>query len=120
MINPVQTTIPQPDGTDRQVIIEPVLQKDGDWHLQPTGVYKIYKDAFGDETHLFTEPAEFGEVNDDLTDEHNPDYLGKFVFSGGSVQHYEGQVLSVAEQAYLAVFIEDYREPDIDGSLKLK
>jgi class 3 adenylate cyclase len=119
MINPVQTTIPQPDGTDRQVIIEPLLHKDSDRCLQPTGVYKIYKDAFGDETHLFTELAEFGEVNDDLPDEQNPDYLGKFVFSGGSVQHFEGQVLSVAEQAYLAIFIEDYREPDIDGTLNL-
>jgi len=41
------------------------------------------------------------------------DGTGKFVFEGGSVQHFEGQVLSVAEQAYLAVFIETYQEPDI-------
>jgi hypothetical protein len=113
MINPVQTTIPQADGSDRHVIIEPIIEKDIEGRYSSAGVYKIYKDAFGDETHLFTEPAEFGEENDELPDEQNPDYLGKFVFEGGSVIHYEGQVLSLAEQAYLAVFIETYQEPDI-------
>ena len=51
MINAVQTTIPQPDGSDRQVIIEPILEKDGEQGLRATGVFKVYKDAFGDETH---------------------------------------------------------------------
>jgi hypothetical protein len=113
MINPVQTTIPQPDGSDRYVIIEPVLEKEGARGLRSTGVFKIYKDAFGDETHLFTEPAEREGPADELPDELNPDYLGKFVFQDGSVNHFEGGVLSLAEQAYLAVFIEDYQEPDI-------
>lgn len=113
MINPVQTTIPQADGSDRQVIIEPILEKDGERGLHSNGVYKVYKDAFGDETHLFTEPAENGGPADDQPDEENPDYLGKFRFENGTVQHFEGQVLSLAEQAYLAVFIETYQEPDI-------
>lgn len=113
MINPVQTSIPRPDGSDRYVIIEPILEKEGEHGLRSTGVFKIYKDAFGDETHLYTEPAELEDVQDELPDEQNPDYLGKFVFEGGSVQHFEGQVLSIAEQAYLAVFIESYQEPDI-------
>jgi len=113
MINPVQTSIPQPDGSDRYVIIEPILEKEGEHGLRSTGVFKIFKDAFGDETHLFTEPMDSDAPADDLPDEQNPDYLGKFVFEGGSVQHFEGQVLSLAEQAYLAVFIETYREPDI-------
>lgn len=108
MINPVQTSIPQPDGSDRYVIIEPILEKEGEHGLRSTGVFKIYKDAFGDETHLFTEPMESDGPADDLPDEQNPDYLGKFIFEGGSVQHCEGQALSVAEQAYLAVFIETY------------
>lgn len=108
MINPVQTSIPQPDGSDRYVIIEPILEKEGEHGLRTTGVFKIYKDAFGDETHLFTEPMESDAPADDLPDEQNPDYLGKFVFEGSSVQHFEGHVLSVAEQAYLAVFIETY------------
>lgn len=113
MMNPVQTSIPQADGSDRYVIIEPVLEKDGEKGLRATGVFKVYKDAFGDETHLFTEPAESDEPADDLPDEQNPDYLGRFVFENGSLQHFEGQVLSHAEQAYLAVFIEAYQEPDI-------
>ena len=61
----------------------------------------------------FTEPAESDDPANDLRDEQNPDYLGKFVFRDGSVSHFEGQVLSVAEQAYLVVFIETYEEPDI-------
>ena len=114
MINPVQTSVPQPDGSDRQVIIEPVLEKDGERVLRSIGVYKVYKDAFGDETHLFTEPAEFDEGKAELADEANPDYLGKFIFENGTVSHFEGDVLSLAEQAYLAVFIETFVEPDID------
>jgi len=113
MINPVQTKIPQADDSDRQVIIEPILEKAGEQRLRSTGVYKIYKDAFGDKTHLFTEPAELGEVNDGLPDEANPDYLGKFIFEDGQVSYFDGGVLSIAEQAYVAVFIESYQEPDI-------
>jgi hypothetical protein len=112
MFNPVQTTIPQPDGSDRYVIIEPVLEKDGEQGLRSTGVFKVYKDAFGDETHLFTEPAESDE-HAALPDEQNPDYLGKFVFEKGELQRFKGDVLSHAEQAWLAVFIESYQEPDI-------
>jgi hypothetical protein len=113
MINPVQTSIPQADGSDRFVIIEPMLEKIGEQNLRSTGVFKIYKDAFGDETQLFSEPMERDGVADELPDEQNPDYLGKFVFEDGSVKHFEGEVLSIAEQAYLAVFIETYQEPDI-------
>lgn len=114
MINPVQTSVPQADGSDRHVIIEPILEKEGEHGLRSTGVFKIYKDAFGDETHLFTEPKESDGPADDLPDEQNPDYLGKFVFGDGGVEHFEGGVLSLAEQAYLAVFIESYQEPDIE------
>src|ERR1700744_1179012 len=110
MINAVQTTIPQADGSDRQVIIEPVITKDDEGRYGSTGAYKIYKDAFGDEPHLFTEAAAFGEEKNDLPDEQNPDYLGKFVFDKGALKHFDGQVLSLAEQAYLAVFIETYQE----------
>jgi hypothetical protein len=113
MISPVQTTIPQPDGSNRYVIIEPMLEKDNALGLRSTGIFRIYKDAFGDETHLFTKPAENDGLADDLPDDQNPDYLGKFFFQDGCVQHFEGQVLSIAEQAYLAVLIETYQEPDI-------
>ena len=113
MINPVQISIPQEDGSDRYVIIEPVLENEGNKGLRSTGVYKIYKDAFGDETHLFTEPLEINEVNDDLPDEDNPDYLGKLIFENAELKHFEGSVLSLAEQAYLATYIQSYEEPDI-------
>lgn len=113
MINPVQTTITQADGSDLQVIIDSMLKKDSEGRFGSTGIFKIYKDAFGDETHLFTESAESDGPADDRPDEENPDSLGKFVFENGNRQHFEGQVLSLAEQAYLAVFIETYPELDI-------
>ena len=113
MINPVQTMIPQQDGSDRYVIIEPVLIKDSAGAWGTNGEYKIYKDAFGDETRLFTEPLERYAPSDELPDEQNPDYLGRFIFKDREVSHFEGDVLNVAEQAYLAVFIESYHEPDV-------
>jgi hypothetical protein len=108
MINPVQISIPQADGSDRYVVIEPIIEKTVDNSWRSTGEYKIYKDVIGDQTLLVTEPAEPGPVDDQLTDEQNPDYLGKFVFETGRVKHFEGQVLSVAEQAYLVIVIETY------------
>ena len=113
MINPVQTSIPQQDGGDRFVIIEPVLEREGYRGLGSTGVFKIYKDAFGDETHLFTELAASGEKEDSVEDDQNPDYLGKFIFEHGQLHQFDGHLLSIAEQAFLAVFIETYQEPDI-------
>jgi hypothetical protein len=89
------------------------LEADGEKGLRSTSVFKIYKDAFGDETHLFTEPAESDAPADGLPDEQNPDYLGKIIFIEGSANHFEGQVLTNAEQAYLVDFIRGYKEPDI-------
>jgi hypothetical protein len=110
MINPVQTSIPQPDGSHRFVIIEPILKRDGDQRLRPGGVFKIFKDASGDQTHLFTEPAEGERPASELPDEQNPDYLGEFVFQKGSLIDFRSLFLSEAEQAYLAGFIATYRE----------
>lgn len=97
MVNPVQLTTSQPDGTTRKIIIEPVLDED----LQNTGTYKIFKDAFGDETVLFTEPREAAEANDMLDDNLNPDYLGRFVVTG-TQWHYEGDLLTAEEQQQVA------------------
>lgn len=113
MINPVQTSITQPDGTDRNLIIEPILEKEGNSGLQSTGTYKIYKDAFGDETHLFTEPAELTTEEKHLPDEANPDYLGTLrIFDDGNVA-YAGDLLSIQEQREVALVIQRYDEPDI-------
>jgi hypothetical protein len=104
MTNPVQTNLQQADGSKRYVIIEPILKKDAPAHLHETGIFKIYKDAFGDESHLFTEPAENEGQADDLPDEQNPDYLGRLHFSGKHWR-YEGSGLNNKEQETLAKFI---------------
>ena len=113
MINPVQTSITQPDGTDRFLIIEPILEKDDDGRLKATGTYKIYKDAFGDETHLFTEPAELTAENNELPDAANPDYLGTLrIFDSGNMA-YAGDLLSLQEQRELVNIIQRYEEPEL-------
>ncbi|MDB5146772.1 MAG: hypothetical protein JWQ57_792 [Mucilaginibacter sp.] len=111
MINPVQTSILQHDGSERYVIIEPTLHKNPAGHLLPTGLFKIYKDAFGDETHLFTEPLESEARAGNLVDEQNPDYLGKIRLSG-TTWTFEGSLLSYDEQVALVEFIANYQYPE--------
>ena len=107
MINPAQLSLTQPDGLPRKIIIEPVLKKDGANNLQNTGIYKIYKDAFGDETVLFTEPREFDETSIDLPDENNPDYLGKINVINSVEWQYQGDLLSADEQLQVLKYIKN-------------
>lgn len=116
MINPVQISLAQANGSVRQVILEPVLIKDGDKGLHGTGVFKIYKDAFGDETALFTEPLEPSKNNNDPADEINPDYLGKITFWNDGSWKFEGDLLDTEEQQQLANYIESVKENDTKGS----
>lgn len=81
MLTPAQISIVQPGDSLRHIIVEPVLEQDGH-ELADTGVYKIYKDAFGDESMLITEPRETFK-NDDLADKNNPDYLGSITLLEG-------------------------------------
>ena len=93
MINPIQTSLLQDDGIERYVIIEPILERDEQENLVCIGQYKIYKDAFGDQTILFTEPNE-SSIGDDLADAANPDYLGSFSMDGETGDYiYEGMVV---------------------------
>jgi hypothetical protein len=103
MLTPAQISVVQPDESLRKIIVEPILERDGD-ELVDTRVYKIYKDAFGDETTLITEPRETGE-NDDLADQNNPDYLGKIVLIDDTLWNYEGDILSADEQLQVAGFL---------------
>ncbi len=103
MLTPAQISIVQPDESLRKIIIEPILEREGSG-LVDTGVYKIYKDAFGDETTLITEPRE-REANDDLDDKNNPDYLGRIILVDGSLWSYDGDVLSANEQLQVAGFL---------------
>lgn len=108
MLSPAQIGIVQPDESLRRVIVEPVLERD-DSGLIDTHVYKIYKDAFGDETTLITEPRE-PRINDDLDDKNNPDYLGRVILVDSSLWHYEGDILSHDEQLQLVKFL--HRNPE--------
>jgi len=105
MINPVQLSLTQSDGSSRKIIIEPVLKSSEENSLKNTGVYKIYKDAFGDESTLFTEPLEINESNTDLADEDNPDYLGKITIIDSIDWRYEGDLLNTEEQAQVIKYI---------------
>jgi len=104
MINPVQLSITTAGGSSRKIIIEPILKKE-DEGLQNTGIYKIYKDAFGDETTLFTEPLEIAEGDSGLPDENNPDYLGKITILNSVEWKYEGDLLDTGEQLEVVKYI---------------
>ncbi|MGZ3871286.1 MAG: hypothetical protein ACXVJD_00125, partial [Mucilaginibacter sp.] len=67
MINPLQLSLISNDGTKRNIIIEPILERQENG-LGNTGVFKIYKDAFGDESTLFTESLEIEEAGSELAD----------------------------------------------------
>jgi len=108
MINPAQLSITKPDHTARKVIIEPILQKEAE-SLKTTGLYKLYKDAIGDETVLFTEPREIDENNNDLPDNDNPDYLGKIKILNSVEWEYEGDLLSETEQLQVVKYIRNYK-----------
>ena len=108
MTNPAQLQITKPDGTFRYLIVEPVIQKT-DATITGTGVFKIYKDAYGEESALFTEPLEIGKSENTLPDANNPDYLGTIVFEGELKWHYEGDLLDRGELAQLAEYIKEYR-----------
>jgi hypothetical protein len=107
MKTPVQLNLTQADGSPRKVIIEPVLEEDDEGGLQNTGVYKIYKDAFGDETALFTEPLEINDINDQLADKDNPDYLGKIIMANDDKWSYEGDLLGADEQIQVLRYIKE-------------
>ena len=107
MINPLQLSLVKDDCTKRNIIIEPILEK-GDKGLHSTGTYKLYKDAIGDESVLFTEPLEATELNNDLPDNMNPDYLGRLEFDSQSNWTYTGDLLSLDEQKQAAVYILRY------------
>lgn len=103
MLTPAQISVIQPDDSLRKIIVEPVLERDGNG-LVNTGVYKLYKDAFGDETTLITEPRE-RDINDDLADKNNPDYLGRIILVDEGLWSYDGDILSSEEQLQVANFL---------------
>ena len=104
MINPAYFSIEQANGSVRDVIIEPVLERDGG-SLKDTGCYKLYKTSIDNQSSLFTEKLEIGEKNDDLADKDNPDYLGRITLAENGKWHYEGDLLSKEEQRLVAEYI---------------
>jgi hypothetical protein len=109
MIKPAQLTLTKNDGTTRNIIIEPILVEHNK-ALRDTRTYKIFKDAFGEESALFTEPLEIDEQNDDLANSINPDFLGKIIVKDISDWNYEGDLLSAAEQKQAAKYILTYKD----------
>ncbi len=116
MISPAQVTLTIHEGSSRKIIIEPVLARAGNG-LHSTGVFKLYKDAFGDETGLFTEPREIDEVNDDLADENNPDYLGTLRLQNGE-WFYNGDLLGPEEIKQAAGYIQNHDAQTTDPILR--
>jgi hypothetical protein len=108
MINPAYFNIEHQDGSKRNIIIEPVLQKIAG-SVTATGDYKIYKNSVDNQSGLFTEKLEIDEKNDDLSDESNPDFLGIFSIDAKGKWHYQGGLLNGVEQGQVAGYIKKHQ-----------
>ncbi|MDB5135258.1 MAG: hypothetical protein JWP37_1861 [Mucilaginibacter sp.] len=108
MVNPVILNIDLPDGSKRNLIIEPVLERSADG-IKNTGIYKLYKSAIDNQSTLFTEKQEIDEINNDIPDEINPDYLGNITIDNHGKWIYKGDLLSHNEQRQLAEYIQNHK-----------
>jgi hypothetical protein len=105
MLNPVTIKLMKDDGTERAILIEPLLDKQASG-LVNTGVYKIYK-SDDDET-FFTEPLLISTITPTRDDSSNPDYLGDLIFSADKANwNYNGDLLSLTEQQQVADYIKN-------------
>jgi hypothetical protein len=112
MIHTVNHNVTGDNGTQRNIIIEPVLHQTANHELNTTGLYKLYKGGNDGEAILFEiqEIApEIGESKPQLDDKKNPDYLGQIQFEGNStsVWHYSEGILSKYEQEQIVEFIQN-------------
>jgi len=96
MISPVILSIPHPDGSNWNVIIEPILEK-VEGQITDTGNYKLYKSSADNQSTLFTEPLELGKQNNDIPDSINPDYLGTITLRTGAQYTYDGSLLHTSQ-----------------------
>ena len=109
MIHTVNHNVTGDNGTQRNIIIEPVLHQSTGHRLNATGLYKLYKGDDG-EAILFEiqEIApEIGESKPLLDDKKNPDYLGQIRFENDSKWHYSEGPLSDYEQQQVVEFIQN-------------
>lgn len=112
MIHTVNHNVTSDNGTQRNIIIEPVLHQSINHELNATGLYKLYKGGADGEATLFEiqEIApEIGESKPLLDDNKNPDYLGQIRFEGDvtSKWHYSEGTLSDYEQQQVVDFIQN-------------
>ena len=112
MIHTVNHSVTGDNGTQRNIIIEPVLHQSAQHQLNGTGLYKLYKGGDEGEVTLFEIQAiapEIGESAPLLDDKKNPDYLGQIQFNGdtNSAWDYSEGVLSSYEQQQVVEFIQN-------------
>lgn len=106
MINPAIIQIAHSDGANWNIIVEPVLKRS---NREPVDVhcYKLYKSSADNQSALSTEPLELDEVNDDLDDSKNPDYLGQIKPGPGRNLYYEGNLLTAEQQKQVISYIQN-------------
>jgi hypothetical protein len=110
MIHTVNHSVTNDNGTQQNIIIEPVLHQSADHELNGTGLYKLYKGGSEGEATLFELQPIAPEIGDSvplLDDKKNPDYLGQIQFTDGSKWHYSEGVLSSYEQQQVVEFIQN-------------
>jgi len=99
MTDPKQFTYIQGDGSVRKIIAVPFDKQSDE---QTSRTFKLYKDALDDNTTLFTDDSMQGALNNDISDDENPDYLGSININQAGEWQYNGDVLSDGEQQQIA------------------
>jgi hypothetical protein len=109
---PVSLGIDGPIGNYYNVQIIHVLTQDKDGIFGTTGIFSLFIDNFGLDKDDFDDLIRKDTY--ELPDEANPDYLGKILFDTEGHWIYDGNMLSIAEQEQIGVFISTYEEGEIN------
>ena len=112
ILTPISIGIDRPDGSNYNVQIAHNLIKDGDGVYGTTGIFSLFFDNFGLDKDDFDDLT--GEDIYELTDEQNPDYLGKILFDDDGNWIYDGDQLTIMEQEQIGEFISNYEEGEVE------
>jgi hypothetical protein len=108
MINTVSIKLTREDGSERTILIDPILERISGKDLIATDVYKLYKTTADNEA-FFTEPLLMDKKAPEPDDIINPDYLGQMTFDHNNTEwKYTGDLLTPAEQKQAADYIKNY------------
>jgi hypothetical protein len=111
MPHTISHNIIKDNGSTSNIIIEPIQTLSGNPNPGFTGVYILYKDNGKGESHLLDlQPIapEIGDSDPIITDEANPEFLGRLTFNHRNEKwEYTGGQLSAKERDQVVEFVQN-------------